>query len=578
MASSVALVDLKKDKFWLVVFLFVYLGCFGAVFKPIRKVPKEQFTNVYFVYRYEKAIGPGNRIKDQISSDLHNALSEKKLAPDTMVTFPSTTEIKIRVPVESRAETAKLNENLQEALTKVMAERFGKQLANRIDDSGFPEPPVKVMGSLGLYRPRVHLRYGLDLQGGVHLVLKARTQNVQFTFKLAEKAEDLIKALDAADKADPLAGAAAPAADAKAAPAADAKAAPKAGEAKDATKSEPKAAAKDAAKAEPKAAAKDAAKAEPKAAAKGEAAKKGEEPPAKNDGGQPIRMAQAPKGDEKDQPESLKEQEVAPEEAEKLADDTLRTRVEDRAVEQLADQDRQAQVDGGGDQVRLEAAEVAAGDQVGRVAQLLRGDLPAHRRAEHDDDDLAHHRWPDTAQRRRQHHAGEDLPFVQRQAARRFDLATGRVLDAGAHDLGRIGAQVDHHRDHRGHFGRQLHAQARQAEEDEEQLHDEGRVADQLHVHPDRPCQPGRPPGAGPAAGDADGAADQRRHRRQPQREGRAAQQRRPLRQHRAEIEGDHRRGSGRARSGLSSAGRRPGGPATWWPSCPGHPRPWQRR
>ena len=35
---------------------------------------------------------------------------------------------------------------------------------------------------------------------------------------------------------------------------------------------------------------------------------------------------------------------------------------------------------------------------------------------------------------------------------------------------------------HRGDLGRELHARRRQAEEDEEQLHDEGRVADQLDV------------------------------------------------------------------------------------------------
>jgi hypothetical protein len=38
-------------------------------------------------------------------------------------------------------------------------------------------------------------------------------------------------------------------------------------------------------------------------------------------------------------------------------------------------------------------------------------------------------------QRRRQHHAHEDLQHGQRQAQRRLDLAARRGLDAGAHDL-----------------------------------------------------------------------------------------------------------------------------------------------
>jgi hypothetical protein len=80
--------------------------------------------------------------------------------------------------------------------------------------------------------------------------------------------------------------------------------------------------------------------------------------------------------------------------------------------------DRQRQVDEGGDDEGLERAEVAALDQVGGVAQLLRGDLPAHGRAQHHDDDLADQRRPHLLERRRQHHAHEDLRAVSARLRR----------------------------------------------------------------------------------------------------------------------------------------------------------------
>ena len=117
-----------------------------------------------------------------------------------------------------------------------------------------------------------------------------------------------------------------------------------------------------------------------------------------------------------------------------------------------------------------------------------------------------------------------------RQADAGFDLALRRRLDAGADDLGRVGAEVDHHREERrGRFD-QLHAGRRQAEEDEEQLHDERRVADQLDVGADdagRAMVGPKVRADAPAVAERD--AGDGRHRRQPQREDHALQQHGPV-------------------------------------------------
>ena len=71
---------------------------------------------------------------------------------------------------------------------------------------------------------------------------------------------------------------------------------------------------------------------------------------------------------------------------------------------------------------------------------------------------------------------------LQVRAPAGLDLAARHRLDAGAHDLGRIGAEIDDHRQQRGLVGRQPEAERRQAEIDEQELDEERRVADRLDV------------------------------------------------------------------------------------------------
>ncbi len=291
MASSVAQADLKRDKAWMIVIALIFLLAFGTVFKPLRRLPKTDFSNVYFTYRYSKPFGPGERVKEQLSADVHAKINEYGLAPDSRVSFPSTTEIKIRMPLENRGEVEGVDKKLQDILDKVAGRRFGQRASSQVDTAAFPDEPVTQFIGLGLYRPKLNLRLGLDLQGGVHLVLKARTQNVEFEYKLADNATDLSNSLAKAEQ--------------------ELKVAPR-----------PEA---EAAEAAPKAADKAQDKSEPA-------------PATQPDGGEPIKVAQAPgegaagTADEEAPVEALAEAEVTPQEAEKLADPELRARVEDVLV------------------------------------------------------------------------------------------------------------------------------------------------------------------------------------------------------------------------------------------------------
>ena len=62
--------------------------------------------------------------------------------------------------------------------------------------------------------------------------------------------------------------------------------------------------------------------------------------------------------------------------------------------------------------------------------------------------------------------------------------------DARAHDLDRVRAEVERHRENGRRVFAEMHAQARQAEEHEEQLHDERRVADRFDIAATSAAQP----------------------------------------------------------------------------------------
>ena len=72
-------------------------------------------------------------------------------------------------------------------------------------------------------------------------------------------------------------------------------------------------------------------------------------------------------------------------------------------------------------------------------------------------------------------------------------MAFGHRLDAGADDLGRVGAEIDHHGEEGGGGFAEFQPERRQAEEDEEQLHDERRVADQFDIDRDDAAEPNGP-------------------------------------------------------------------------------------
>jgi hypothetical protein len=106
-----------------------------------------------------------------------------------------------------------------------------------------------------------------------------------------------------------------------------------------------------------------------------------------------------------------------------------------------------------------------------------------------------------------------------------LELAARDRLDAGPHDLRGIGAEVHDHAQERGLARGQPDAQRGQAEVDQQELDQEGRVPDRLDVGLDHRAQRPRARALGPRARDADEQAEDHRRGRQAHGEPRPAQE-----------------------------------------------------
>ena len=146
---------------------------------------------------------------------------------------------------------------------------------------------------------------------------------------------------------------------------------------------------------------------------------------------------------------------------------------------------RQSEIDDRHDDVDLEAAVGVGLHEIGGGGQLLGRDLRGDRRGEHQQHELARQGRIDALHRRQQHDVDDGLQAREAEAVGRLELGTLDRLDAGPHDLRRVGAHVHDQRDHGRDLGGELQPEARQAEIDDEDLHQQRRVADQLDIEAD---------------------------------------------------------------------------------------------
>ena len=154
--------------------------------------------------------------------------------------------------------------------------------------------------------------------------------------------------------------------------------------------------------------------------------------------------------------------------------------------EQAAQADAHAEIDESHDKIGLEGAESSRLQHIRLIGEFAHGNLRDNCRFQHHDDNLAGQRRENDFQRLRQHDLDEDLPRPQTQRRGSLPLSFRHGIEPGTNDLGGIGGHIQRHRQHGGDDRIKPNAKPREPEEDEEELHQKWRVADDLDIGRDR--------------------------------------------------------------------------------------------
>lgn len=148
------------------------------VFQPIGQSPKLRDVSYEFTLpkpAKDLLAGAKDKKKDDTFEDLAQRVVDKQKLGDFLVSLRDRDNtLLVDGQARTRQEAQRKGKALQKALRKEWpgivwdTDKFKEALKNLGDT------PVAKLGPLALYPFKLHLKYGLDLQGGVHLVLQCR--------------------------------------------------------------------------------------------------------------------------------------------------------------------------------------------------------------------------------------------------------------------------------------------------------------------------------------------------------------------------------------------------------------------
>ncbi len=170
--------------------LLLVLTCLGIIFFPVGSTPKEQVYTVYltapkpFADLIDKKKNPG----DEADKAFDTQFVSPERVPGALTTKPGSKEAEVQDYATTRAEAEARSQRIVASLSKVFkGVALGAQTEK--DIAKLPVRPLFALGDTAVFPmkqgargPVPAVKLGLDLQGGVNLVLQIR--RALFTYQL----------------------------------------------------------------------------------------------------------------------------------------------------------------------------------------------------------------------------------------------------------------------------------------------------------------------------------------------------------------------------------------------------------
>jgi preprotein translocase subunit SecD len=165
----------------MLITVLVTLVAFLVAFKPVRLGPFEEFR-VELKMRYRFAEPISKFAKDQPMEQLvRDALEKAKFDKPEFVSVETVGEHLLVIKDDAAASMSEALRR-QEQIDSIIRKRFPTAQLIEAERQAKGEKPLLQMGRIGIFKPTVDLRLGLDLQGGSRIVLQCR--RAEFVFEL----------------------------------------------------------------------------------------------------------------------------------------------------------------------------------------------------------------------------------------------------------------------------------------------------------------------------------------------------------------------------------------------------------
>jgi preprotein translocase subunit SecD len=165
----------------MLITVLVTLVAFLVAFKPVRLGPFEEFR-VELKMRYRFAEPISKFAKEQPMEQLvRDALEKAKFDKPEFVSVETVGEHLLVIEDDAAASMSEALRR-QEQIDSIIRKRFPTAQLIEAERQAKGEKPLLQMGRIGIFKPTVDLRLGLDLQGGSRIVLQCR--RAEFVFEL----------------------------------------------------------------------------------------------------------------------------------------------------------------------------------------------------------------------------------------------------------------------------------------------------------------------------------------------------------------------------------------------------------
>jgi len=183
----------SRTRLWLPLIIILFVGTFLVGFQPIRTPPKEVVPDSSFTFQFDKPLAQTKAEYAAKAQEVQAGLMANGFSKEDVESVEVTANDRVQVKTYAlNADQVTQDEkNLLQALQKKYQ---GVKAVARAAQQQEQEQPIASIGSLALYRPSPKVKLGLDLQGGLHVVLRCLPY-ASMTFTTADETQQPLYAV-----------------------------------------------------------------------------------------------------------------------------------------------------------------------------------------------------------------------------------------------------------------------------------------------------------------------------------------------------------------------------------------------